>query len=138
MRAVFKRGVTTGVKINGEAEKTYERFCKRIMKELVADCAKVVSKEKVTRSLDYYLSECLCDGSMVGCETKSIEDKIKNVWQQFPCMPVNFKFVTRGLSTQKCISIHRRLVDEYNDAVDRYMVANPELAGVYVKIEYMY
>lgn len=132
----LKRGVITNTEVDGEKRKNYEKFCKAILHGLVLDCAALDNKSERFRL--YYEKDCACDKSYSHCADETLVDKAKNVLKEYPCIPAGSKYETHKLSFSECVLIHRKLIDEYNEAVERYITASPELMSKYKKAPYMY
>lgn len=136
VRECLRRGVITNLTINGETAKNYERFCKKILHNMPVDCARLDGGSPKFGL--FYTEDCKCSSAELDCKELSLKDKVKELLQCYPCIPSGSIYKTIRLTFEECIDIHRKLVDDYNEAVDKYKDKNPELAELYIKASYMY
>ena len=118
--------------------KTFEKYCKLILLKNMENCAKHSRGENEENIMYgvYYTSDCICNRSMDNCVHKSLLDKALNFLQNYPYMPEESLLNREKLSDNEIVLIHKKLVDEFNDVIKKYRMADPVNAAKYKEIAY--
>ncbi len=103
--------------------KNFEKFCKLFLKKGVLDCIRTSRGKDNDNKLYgfYYFKDCLCSCSSSVCNEISLERKAINFVSQYPVFPTEkFLGCFESCDIDNFWVIHRKLVDEYNDFVEKY------------------
>ena len=106
--------------------KNFEKFCKLFLKKDIIDCIRTSRGKDNDNKLYgfYYLKDCLCDCSSNICNEISLRNKAIKFVSQYPIFPKeNFLGCLSCFGScdiKRLWLIHRKLVDEYNNFVEKY------------------
>lgn len=111
---------------NGTECKNFEHYCKVILRRYVLDCIKHTRfQDGIINSMygTYYENDCKCKNSLDICSNLSLFDKSLRLLSEYKCVPSDG---TNNRRNRKCVdssivNIHRELVDDYNDMLNRYI-----------------
>lgn len=125
------------LQIDAESAKfarNFKRFCKVVLmnKTVLLSCF-----HKVDNHTKFFESDCLCDSSLIDCIDMPIKQKALNYVREFPCFPSGLFLNEHICNMKEIISIHRRLVDEFNSWVDRYKSIDRNSGRRYNNIKYL-
>ena len=102
--------------------KNFEKYCKLILIKNLKKCAAHSGKLTEQCYGIYYSNDCTCQFIELDCEKEELKTKIHRYLSQFDCVPTN-SIIAGGkpLSMNDMWSIHRKLVQGYNDMVEFYI-----------------
>lgn len=115
----------------------FEHFCKIIVRENIKFCASLSTTIAKNYYNWFYTQDCLCKVKENSCITTV--DKINksiDFISKYPCVPSGsyakrFELLTVNQIWDK----HRKLVNEFNDMVNNYKLADPSNAKKYISIK---
>lgn len=116
--------------------KNFEKYCKLVLLKhnVVIDCVRRSRGEhnENYKYGYYYLKDCLCEYSNRTCTSKSLIQKSLDYVAEFPCVP-NGTLVKRGriLDLNELWEIHKRLVAEYNEMCEQFIICDPSNSSKY-------
>ena len=116
--------------------KNFERYCKLLLKINYIDCVKH-SRGQENDNLqyeDFYTKDCNCN-MCDECEYKgkTLLEKSFMLISEYPCFPVgSLNKHVRELNESALWSLHRKLIDNYNDTIRRYCGTNGG-SGYFIK-----
>ena len=118
--------------------KNFEKYCKYLLKYNVAkDCLKPYNKINGVNG-EYYREACACQKATVDCIQKSLSEKAIGLLVAYKYVPSGSIAVNvKNLTDEEIWDIHRKLVDEYNDFVDKYILVDSKALNKYKKIQYI-
>lgn len=106
--------------------RTFEKYCKLLLMKNYYDCARHTRglEEKGTFNDSYgffYEKDCKCVYDRDICINRLLREKAHKYIKAFPCRPAGY-YEDSGerMSDADMISVHRRLVDEFNHLVDKF------------------
>lgn len=120
--------------------KNFEKYCKLILIKNLMDCARHsrgIRHENLIYGA-YYTKDCKCDAGTDSCVTEPVLKKSYDFLKNYPCIPEGSYFQdTQKYSDLEMQGIHRRLVDEFNEVIQKFIEADSVNKNRYKKIPYM-
>ena len=119
--------------------KNFEKFCKAIIgSESFKGCTRPYNHTK-RKFGQYYRKSCPCEkGEKFRCKEKSLEEKSFKLLCEYKYIPLNSCINSIHLSKPNTWEVHRKMVDEFNEFVDRYIELDKgNNFGDYRKIKYI-
>lgn len=115
---------------------SFEKFCKLVMQRAIIICLHNWTKN--THNIEYFQVSCAdCLRKPCLCTNRErpqfqINSKKKNFIHSFPCVPAgsNFYEPERLMNWEQLVSVHRKLVGNYNLMCDRYNKKMASLMGL--------
>lgn len=102
---------------------TFEQYCKAVLRNMDMICTRKSNdedREQNNLKGRFYRDNCRC----ADCTFRyPLKKKAEELLHRYPCIPLGaymIYHVTRKLSREELIALHKKLVTEYNSAVDRY------------------
>jgi len=116
--------------------RNFEKYCKLILIKNMKYCASHSGKTICDAYGAYYLEDCICRYSDDECrQNKDKIEKAVEFIREYPCVPNgSYDKKMKELSLQDVWSIHKMLVDEFNQMNDKYMETDVENANRYKHI----
>ena len=101
------------------------------------DCLKPYNKINGVNG-EYYREACACQKATVDCIQKTLSEKAIGLLVAYKYVPSGSIAVNvKNLTDEEIWDIHRKLVDEYNDFVDKYILVDSKALNKYKKIQYI-
>lgn len=106
--------------------KNFEKFCKYIIIHDVIDCARH-SRTTESGSVNsqygvFYANDCKCKHACGWCKQRSLIEKSAGILMQYDCVPSGTVIKNKApINDADIFKIHKKLVDEYNAFVTKYV-----------------
>lgn len=101
---------------DGDKARTFEKFCKIVAIKGFIDCAKLTG-----RKIDYFETNCICIDNSKCTNEYDIKSKLRSILAAYMCVPSGSGCDgVKKLSKEECIDIHNSLVQQYNEACDKF------------------
>lgn len=132
----YKNSPLLNTQQNIDFVKNFEKYCKLITMTSPRLCANLSKRNAHGKYKIFYTQDCICKVRENNCTTNINKiDKSINFISQYPCVPSkshskNYKSFT----IEQVWDIHRQLVSEFNQMVNKYKTADPANANLYKPI----
>lgn len=101
---------------DGDRARTFEKFCKIVAIKGFIDCAKLTG-----RKIEYFENDCVCTNNN-GCANEyTIKIKLRSILAAYMCVSSGSNCEgCKKLSRDECMDIHNELVQQYNEACEKF------------------